>query len=200
MVGRDFVDICINNNIYPTIANRNITNKDLFPNLEHITIDRNNKSNCSILYGNFFNIVIDFSCYNINQLKNILKFISYDYYVLISTQSVLDTNALNTPEHWLHQYAKDKKDLEQYVLDTKLKNINIVRPCALYGKHDYTNRFYESNNKFYWKNSNIEVVSNKFNINVREFSQYLLEYIQNNNLNNNKILHIDGDGITYYDY
>lgn len=202
MVGRDFIELLLNNNfncdLY--IANRGITNRNLFSNLSHITIDRDNKSDCIELNGYFFDIVIDFSCYNTNQLKNILDFISYNYYILISTQSVLDSHALNTKDHWLHKYAKDKKDLEQYVISNKIKNTNIVRPCALYGKNDYTNRFYESNNKFYWKHSGTEVVSNKYSINVREFSEYLLQYIQNNDLNNIKILHIDGDGITYYDY
>ena len=201
MVGRDFVELLANNIDYElSIANRGITNKDLFDHLEHINIDRNHLDSCKELSGRFFDIVIDFSCYNVNQLNNILKFIFYDYYILISTQSVLDTHAIQTKTHWLHQYAKDKKELEQYAIDNNLKNTTIIRPCALYGKHDYTNRFYESNNKFYLKNSGTEVVSNKYNINVREFSQYLLEHIQHSNLNNIKILHIDGDGITYYDY
>jgi dTDP-4-dehydrorhamnose reductase len=201
MVGRDFVELLFDNIDYKlSIANRGITNKDLFAHLEHINIDRNHLDSCKELSGRFFDIVIDFSCYNINQLNNILKFISYDYYILISTQSVLDTHAIQTKTHWLHQYAKDKKELEQYTIDNNLKNTTIIRPCALYGKHDYTNRFYEHNNKFYSKQSGNEVVSDKYNINVREFSQYLLEHIQHSNLNDIKILHIDGDGITYYDY
>jgi nucleoside-diphosphate-sugar epimerase len=200
MVGRDFVELLSDNINYKLyIANRGITNKDLFKHLEHINIDRNHLDSCKELSGRFFDIVIDFSCYNINQLNNILKFISYDYYILISTQSVLDTHAIQTKTHWLHQYAKDKKELEKYSIDNNLKNTSIIRPCALYGKHDYTNRFYSSDNKFYWKHSGTEVVSNKYNINVREFSQYLLQYIQYHNLNNIKILHIDGDGITYHD-
>ena len=201
MVGRDFVELLANNIDYElSIANRGITNKDLFDHLEHINIDRNHLDSCKELSGRFFDIVIDFSCYNVNQLNNILKFIFYDYYILISTQSVLDTHAIQTKTHWLHQYAKDKKELEQYAIDNNLKNTTIIRPCALYGKYDYTNRFYESNNKFYWKNSGTEVVSNKYNINVKEFSEYLLQYIQDNDLNNIKILHIDGDGITYHDH
>ena len=199
MVGRDFVELLSDNIDYKlSIANRGITNKNLFTHLEHITIDRNNLDTCKELSGRFFDIVIDFSCYNVDQLTNILKFISYDYYVLISTQSVLDTHAIQTKTHWLHKYAKDKKTLEEYIIDNKLKNTNIVRPCALYGKHDYTNRFYENNNKFYSKQSGKEIVSNKYSINVRQFSQYLLQYIQDHNLNNSKVLHIDGAGITYY--
>jgi nucleoside-diphosphate-sugar epimerase len=201
MVGRDFVELLSDNINYKlSIANRGITNKNLFTHLEHITIDRNNPDTCKELSGRFFDIVIDFSCYNVNQLNNILKFISYDYYILISTQSVLDTHAIQTKTHWLHKYAKDKKTLEEYIVYNKLKNTNIVRPCALYGKHDYTNRFYEHDNKFYSKQSGNEIVSNKYNINVREFSQYLLEYMQHSNLTNIKILHIDGAGITYYDH
>jgi nucleoside-diphosphate-sugar epimerase len=193
MIGRDFVDTCISNNIYPTIANRNITNKNLFSQLEHILIDRNNSNSCNILSQENFDIVIDFSCYNINQFLNIYTNITCNNYILISTLCTFDQNVLNNDSHWLHGYCKNKKIVEDYILDNDIKNISIVRPCVIYGKYDYTNRFYEKNNKIYWKHNHVLVQESKYYISVNKFSKYLLEYIQSGNYY--KITHIDGDGI-----
>jgi hypothetical protein len=76
-----------------------------------------------------------------------------------------------------------------------MKNISIVRPCVLYGRHDYTDRFYEKNNIIYWKHSNEIVKEDLYHIPVRKFSKYLLEYISSNK--QDKTVHIDGEGIHY---
>lgn len=199
MVGRDFIELILeqNTNYHLTLANRGKTNKNLFSNIPHINIDRNLSSGCESLAGYFFDIVIDFSCYNINQLVNVLKHVSYNYYVLISTQSVLDKVSLGDPNNWLYEYANNKKQLENYIVVNKSKNFNIVRPCALYGKNDYTNRFYEKDHQFYWTANNQLVTKNKGTIPVRDFSNRLLEYLSSYNLSGINFIHIDGDGVTY---
>ena len=198
MVGRDFVESLLKVSDYNiSIANRGITNPQLFPDLYHIFIDRNSLEGCASLKNLEFDVVIDFSCYNVAHLKNVLYYISYKHYVLISTQSVLDTNALANPNNWLFRYANDKKQIEQYIIQKSLENFSIVRPCALYGKNDYTNRFYEKNGQYYWRYNDQPVIKNKGYINVRDFSYSLLQFLNSKNLPKTKIVHIDGDGITY---
>lgn len=193
MIGRDFVDICIDNGIYPTIANRNITNKNLFDKLNHIIIDRNDINKCKNLNNMSFNIVIDFSCYNINQFLNTYNNINCSQYILISTLCSFDDSVLNDNSHWLHEYCKNKKIIEDYIIHNNITDISIVRPCVIYGKYDYTNRFYEKNNQIYWRHNNTLVKENRYYIPVRKFSNYLFEYILSKN--KDKIIHIDGLGI-----
>lgn len=180
MIGRDFVETIQKTNqeyeLY--IANRGITNKHLFPNLNKICIDRNNKELCSILSKYIFDIVIDFSCYNITQYCNTIDYLTYKKYVLISTQSVLDTNTLNKkdyddPYYW---YCVNKKNLEEYIISNGIK-ITIVRPGAIYGHNDYTKRFEYKNGDFYWKNTNIKPSEEKGCIYVKKFTSYMIEYI-----------------------
>lgn len=192
MIGRDFVDVCIDNGIYPTIANRNITNKNLFNQLNYIIIDRNDNNKCKNLNDINFDIVIDFSCYNIHQFLNTYNNINYSQYIFISTLCSFDNSVLNNSSHWLHEYCKNKKIIEDYIINN-INNISIVRPCVIYGKHDYTNRFYEKNNQIYWKHNNILVKEDQYYIPVRKFSNYLFEYILYKN--KNQIIHIDGLGI-----
>lgn len=196
MVGRDFVELLLElkNEYEIYIANRGITNNNLFPEINHICIDRN--TDCSILKDKYFDIVVDFSCYNALQLYNIIKNIKYQNYIVISTLATINNKILNDTSEPLHNYAKYKKELERYILSNNLYNFTIVRPCVLYGKHDYTNRFYDKNNIIYWKYNNTEVVENKYYIPVRKFSQLLYNFIENNLLENNIIIHIDGDGIS----
>jgi len=193
MIGRDFVELCIENNIYPTLANRGVTNTNLFLDLKKIFIDRNDKFKCFNLKNKYFDIVIDFSCYNVNQFLNIYDNIKYNKYIIISTLCVFSDSVLNDESHWLHNYCKNKQLLETYIINTKINNICIVRPCVLYGKNDYTNRFYEKNNSIYWKNSDTIVIPDKYHMPVRKFSLYLLQYILNNI--NNTFIHIDNDGL-----
>jgi len=79
MVGRDFVEYYLENkkdcDIY--LANRNVTNPNLF-DCKQILIDRNSKEKCKSLseHGEF-DIVVDFSCYNLSQFTNVLSSLKY---------------------------------------------------------------------------------------------------------------------------
>ena len=71
MLGRDFVETLSNSEEHKIIlANRGITNPSLFNEIDHITIDRNDKSLCSGLSSQPYDYFIDFSCYNLNQFNN----------------------------------------------------------------------------------------------------------------------------------
>ena len=183
MIGRDFVEYCLQNlkeyEIY--IANRNITNPNLF-NCKHIKIDRDGKESCeSLLDFESFDVVVDFSCYNSRQLYNVLSNLHYKKYYLISSCAAEDKNILNDTSHWLYEYAKGKSEIERYIKTTELKDrICIVRPCIVYGEHDYTGRFYKRDNNFYYKDTNA-IVSNDINhIYVTDFTKKLLKNIEDN--------------------
>ena len=196
MIGRDFVELCLKSRIYPTIANRGVTNKDLFSDLDKIKIDRSDPNECRSLNKDIiYDLVIDFSCYNIDQFLNVYNNITCNNYILISTLCTFDQNVLNDNSHWLHWYCKNKKIVEDYIVGNDIQNISIVRPCVLYGKYDYTDRFYEKNNTIYWKNSNKIVKQDLYHIPVRKFSKYLLQYVSSNK--KDKTVHIDGEGIHY---
>lgn len=180
MIGRDFVETIQKTNqeyeLY--VANRGITNKDLFPHINKICIDRNNKESCSVLSNYIFDIVIDFSCYNVIQYCNTIDYLTHKKYILISTQSVLDTTTLNKkdsndPYYW---YCLHKKEVEDYIISNSKKTI-IVRPGAIYGHNDYTGRFEYRNGDFYWKNTNIKPLEEKGCIYLKKFTSYLIESV-----------------------
>lgn len=196
MIGRDFIEYLIENNspqyqLY--MANRGITNNNIFPDIKRIIIDRNSQSKCENLSNQYFDIVIDFSCYNVNQLYNILKNLKYDKYYILSSLCSQDTNVLSDKNHWLYSYCLGKNAIEKYILSNNLNNFNIIRPCVLFGKNDYTGRFYEKNNEIYWKENNELVIPSKYYIHVRTFTKYLYSCIKEKY--SAKIIHIDGDGL-----
>jgi len=174
MVGRDFVELCMENNIYPDLANRGLTNKNLFPYLNWIKLDREDIHKCQLLRNKYYDTIIDFSCYNINHFLNIIQTVSFHRYIFISTLAVFGGFEINDP---LYSYGQNKKEIENLIISTNIKNVLIFRPCVLYGSNDYTNRFYEENNIIYWKHNNQRVYPDHFHSHVRNFSKCLLENI-----------------------
>ena len=182
MLGRDFVETLSNSEEHKIIlANRGITNPSLFNEIDHITIDRNDKSLCSGLSSQPYDYVIDFSCYNLNQFNNTFPYLQYKKYILISTQSVLDSTVLEKQDRsdLYYQYCLQKKQLEDYIVkDENIKNITIVRPCAVYGDYDYTNRFERRGNDFFWKYTNNAKASKETGcISVKDVTKSLLDLL-----------------------
>lgn len=161
MIGRNFVENLIQNNTHNLfIANRGITNPNLFlKHSKHIKIDRNFEYTCINLSNYNYDIVVDFSCYNLDHFKNTLKYLKYDKYIYISTMSVHEKNIINKPDlnNTYHKYCVDKYLIEEFIISNKIKNCLIIRPCAIYGDHDYTNRFYKKNGEYYWRYNNSKV-------------------------------------------
>lgn len=160
MLGRSFVQAILNssdNYCYDlTLANRNITNPNIFHGINKIYVDRHNKLLCSNLSKSSWDIVVDFSCYNIEEFRNTYGFISCDKYIFISSIATLypeltDSDNYNDP---MVKYAKDKLSVEKYIESLNDGKITIYRPCTIYGANDYTGRFYEKNNKFYLTSNN----------------------------------------------
>jgi hypothetical protein len=184
MLGRDFVSAVSNITDYKlTLANRGITNPNLFSNINHITIDRNEPTPCAALSGKTYDFVVDFSCYNPDQFNNTFSFLSYNRYILISTVSVLDPIILdpnNEPNDY-YKYCLFKKQVEDLIINnTNITNITILRPPAVYGEYDYTNRFEKRGSDFFWKfNNNLKASKQTGCVPVSDVTKKLLSIIEN---------------------
>lgn len=179
MLGKNLTNLLLKKfkNFNITLANRNITNPNLFPTLPLIKIDRDIESSCSILSNYNFDVVIDFSCYTTTQFLNTYKFLKYKKYIYISTIGTHQNNIINNPDlnNNYHVYYVNKFLVEQFIKNNNIKNCLIIRACAIYGDDDYTDRFYKINNKYYWKSDNSEVgVGTMF---VDDFSNLLISHI-----------------------
>jgi nucleoside-diphosphate-sugar epimerase len=192
MLGRDLVETMLETrNDRIVLANRGITNPNLFPNCTHITIDRDNNESCSSLSGLNNDVVVDFSCYNISQFKNTAQYIkNTKKYILISTMSVLENNLTDMNDSYI-RYAIMKRELENNIkFSTDISSIIIVRPCAIYGDNDYTNRFEKINGEFYWKNTRVKANRSSGCLSVKDLSNRLLSIIDTPFVSNLEIINI----------
>ena len=174
MLGRDFIEYILPLNHQITVANRGITNNHLFPNLKKIIIDRNKKDSCRQLFQENYDIVIDFSVNTQEQIENTIEFTNYNKYIYISTMTVLETEIFIQPDpaNPYYHYAVGKLLAEDFVKNN-IKNCTIIRPCAIYGENDYTDRFYKKRQDFYWKNSNQKAGAGTMH--VRQLSEYIFQ-------------------------
>jgi hypothetical protein len=74
------------------------------------------------------------------------------------------------------RYAYCKKECEDFIKDN-IKDYQIIRPCYVVGKYDYTNRFYKENNKYYWKNG----TELSYFIENESLVKFIIENIKNSN-------------------
>jgi nucleoside-diphosphate-sugar epimerase len=180
MLGRNFVEYLLKENKYNVyIANRGITNPDLFINkCSHIKINRNYQASCTALAQYTFDIVIDFSCYTPIQFQNTFQHIKYKKYIYISTVSVFDKDIFTNynPNNAYHIYRVNKFNCELHIKNIANNNIILIRPCAVYGDFDYTNRFYKKNGKFYWRNNNLEAREGAMDVN--DLTKFISKYIE----------------------
>lgn len=187
MLGRSFVESIDSMRLYDiTIANRGQTNNQLFKHIKHIPINRDQPEQCHNLKEINYDIVVDFSCYNTNQFLNTYQYISCNRYILISTQSVLDTRTIesNNYNDLYFLYTINKKRIEDYINSNLFEHpINIIRPCAVYGHNDYTGRFEYRDDNFYWKGS--DIIANKQSgcISITLFTEKLLEILKSDTVN-----------------
>lgn len=192
LLGRDFIENSLSKEIFDiTMANRGITNPDLFTNISHIKYDRNIDNTCSQFKNLVYDYVIDFSCYTLIQFLNTWKYLNFKQYVYISTMSVFDYRTMEqkdtqNPYYW---YCINKKEIEDYIVKN-LTNILIIRPVAIYGDNDYTNRFYKQNNQYYLKSTNLVVNNKEGYMFVEDFTKRLLECIYTDTTNTLKIMDI----------
>jgi nucleoside-diphosphate-sugar epimerase len=147
-VGKNFVDyVSLNSDYNLILANRGITKTP------DIIIDRDNEKDCFNIKNKEYDIVVDFSCYNLNQFKNTYQSLKFNKYIFISTSAVEGIPFQNvSPDMYeMARYAYNKKECEDFIINN-IKNYSIIRPCYIVGKDDYTNRFYKKDDKYYWNN------------------------------------------------
>lgn len=181
-VGKDIAEKLIENGLAEIdFLNRGKTNSDLFSNHRKIIFDRD-YPNTNILNKFFYDLVIDVSCYNINQLINTLGVIDFNRYIFISSSAVEAIPFMNvSPDMYgMAEYAINKKMCEDYIIKN-FKRYLIYRPCYLVGEADYTNRFYKKNGRYFWNDGN-ELT---YYINSKDFANLI---VYNLYFNNNMII------------
>ena len=146
-IGKRFVELIQNKNYNITLANRGVSGK------VDIKIDRNNTESCKNLNNSYFDIVVDFSGYNPEQLINVVSNIRFNKYIFISTSGVafLPFRNVGPEDYEMAAYIFNKKKCEDYIIEN-ISNYNIIRPCYVVGEGDYTERFYKNGSKYFWKN------------------------------------------------
>lgn len=181
-IGRDLVETLMTDENYSlSLANRGISNPNLFNNLYKLNIDRNNKETCSKLISDEYDIVIDLSCYTETQFTNTIPYLRYKKYIYISSMSVLHNleslSRNSIADESYYHYCVNKIATEKYVVEN-IKNCTIIRPPAIYGENDNTGRFYQKNGGFYWRINN-EIVRSTYNqtIHVKEVTEAIKKYL-----------------------
>lgn len=141
------VDACISHGFEVTMMNRGNKMGDVNPNAKLIICDaRDEEQVKQKLQGMYFDVVIDFIVFNLEQLKKSLNLFGghAKQYIFISSAQVYNTNISkvleetdSTPQP-LWQYSINKDKCEKYLRDYALKNhINytIIRPGVNYDNY-----------------------------------------------------------------
>lgn len=160
-MGRMLVEQILESNQYDlTIFNRGKTNADLFPEVKRIIGDRETDE-IQKIYGQDWDIVIDFSAYHPNSFEKMLDTMEgrMGRYIFISTVSAYESipNVLNDettptlscsteqksdPKITAENYGAKKAEMERMLFrKTGIDSITL-RPCIVYGPYDHTDRFY----------------------------------------------------------
>lgn len=163
-VGRVFVEEL--GKTYPdaevTLFNRGKTNQDLFPDYKKIIGDRYTKDILK-LTEEYWDIVIDFSCYHPQSLRLLLPelLVKVGRYIFISTVSVYDgakalgrnddvtenfdllpyTSEMENTE-LLQYYGNKKAECERILLSYESLDAIILRPSIIYGRYNHYERIY----------------------------------------------------------
>lgn len=143
-----------------TLFNRGKSNLGLFTDLEQIHGDRET-DDIQLLAGKKWDVVVDFSGYYPESFQKLLKLLkgNVSRYIFISTISVFDmakhigkpiteetetilcSDAQRTSK-LPDAYGEKKAEMERILLREKEMDPIIFRPSFIYGKYDWTERFY----------------------------------------------------------
>lgn len=142
-----------------TLVHRGKTNPDLFPNAEHVILDR--LEHLDALRGRTFDVVIDVSAYVPRAVRIAREALAgrFGRYLFISTISVYDLAALgsmthpdeNAPLLELEDPTVEIINAETYgglkvQCERELANLGdrltVIRPGIVVGRYDHTNRFH----------------------------------------------------------
>lgn len=163
-VGRILTENLIKEGIEPVLFNRGKRSPGIFPELRQITGDRLVKEDIEKIAGESWDLVVDFSCMypvNLDEITDMLKG-KAGKYIFISTISVFP---MESADYWKDPvtessvtltcseeeklnpdvnstYGQKKAECERILLNKDWINPVIFRPGLIYGRYDYTDRFY----------------------------------------------------------
>jgi 2'-hydroxyisoflavone reductase len=146
-----------------TLFNRGKTNPSIFPEVKHITGDRNT-GDIKKIAGNNWDVIVDFSGMypgNIDEITELLKG-KTGRYIFISSGSAYpleDPSKLKIPvnedadtlpcteeqakeKDIMAAYGNKKAECERILLGKDWLDAIIFRPALIYGRYDPTDRFY----------------------------------------------------------
>ncbi len=162
-VGRILTEDLIKEGNPPVLFNRGKRNAGIFPELRKITGDRLT-DDIKQIANESWDVVIDFSCMfpdNLDEITGMLKG-KTGRYIFISTVSVFP---MDDPEYWKEPvtedavtlpctpeqrkdpdvnatYGQKKAECERVLLGKDWLDSITFRPGLIYGRYDYTDRFY----------------------------------------------------------
>ncbi len=163
-IGKAFVEhlLEVNAGHDITLFNRGITNVQIFPELRKIFGDRETSDLDKVLEESW-DCIVDISGYYPNSLEAFIPKLKgkVGRYVYVSTVSVydsstylgsVDTVAEDTPllacsseqrgGDWSMFYGEKKAECERILMQNGWLDKIILRPSIVYGKYDYTERYY----------------------------------------------------------
>ncbi|MBP7389810.1 MAG: NAD-dependent epimerase/dehydratase family protein [Chitinophagales bacterium] len=160
-LGRVVVEQLLQSNDYEiTLFNRGKRNPDLFPTANRIHGDRETDDILKLGEHNW-DCVIDFSGYYPQSFKKLLEVLKgkVKRFVFISTLSVYDIGSFDgkvisetdktlacSPTQRTSKlpddYGEKKAEMERILLQQDWLDAVIIRPSFVYGKYDFTDRFY----------------------------------------------------------
>ncbi|MCC6865813.1 MAG: NAD-dependent epimerase/dehydratase family protein [Ignavibacteria bacterium] len=163
-VGRILTEELIKDEIYPVLFNRGKRSPGIFPGLRHISGDRLDMHDIEKISKESWDVIIDFSCMypvNLDEITDMMKG-KTGKYIFVSTVSVYPMNDAAywdkpvtedaktlpcTPEQKTDPdvnltYGEKKAECERILLEKNWINPVIFRPGLIYGRYDYTDRFY----------------------------------------------------------
>ncbi|MEP7236094.1 MAG: NAD-dependent epimerase/dehydratase family protein, partial [Ignavibacteriota bacterium] len=145
-----------------TLFNRGITNPQIFPELRKILGDRETDDLDSVL-SESWDCIVDINGYYPDSLERFIPKLkgSVGRYIYVSTVSVYDADAyLGRPDlvgedtpllacsaeqrggDWSAFYGEKKTECERILMQHDWLDKVILRPSIVYGKYDYTERYY----------------------------------------------------------
>ena len=162
-VGRILTENLLKSNYNITLFNRGKRNPGIFPEAEHLFGDRETGDIDQVSSGSW-DVVVDFSCMQPDNLEHVLSLLEgkIEKYIFISTASVYpldDPSKLKFPlnedaellpcseEQRLTKdinsaYGNKKAECERILLGKGWFDTVIFRPGLIYGKYDWSDRFY----------------------------------------------------------
>jgi 2'-hydroxyisoflavone reductase len=162
-VGRILTENLLKSNYKISLFNRGKRNPGIFPEAGHIYGDRETDDIEQIASGSW-DVVVDFSCMQPNNLKHILNLLEgkIERYIFISTANVypledisksefpvkeeaetlLCSEEQRKTEDVLSAYGNKKAECERLLFETSWFDTIVFRPALIYGRYDPSDRFY----------------------------------------------------------